>query len=732
MLGAISALALAVSAQPAHADGAIRTVLVIDASSSMRRTDPNDLRKVAAELFVDLARSGDEIAVTGFDERARQASGRFVTISGADSRRALKQAIRAIGDDGQWTDFTAGLGEAARLFEAEPGDPGDQALVLFLTDGKCEPDPEGPLAASERPTEREAACQQAVLDDLTTALDGARVFAIGLSKGAPAAFLDELGRRTGGRGLVTLDPRQLPRLFANVYADLLGSRLREGAGRKRAEFDIVDGAASLDLMIVGPTPSTEQVFDPSGREIAIDNRAPDQIYFAGSDEYRLYKIAAPEAGQWAIAFPGPRPRQYATLQHFDITLALIDPPAVVELGDPLHIKAAVRLGAGNDAPAALLARHRLSATVQRQVSAGDALEPITLELTPQPDGSFAGRLDPEHMGELAISLALEPGAGGMIERTSDELARIAVIPPIHLVAKPLALGAHKQGVTLDATLDMSGSQLGAALEFDLRIADPAAAGAPNTVTSTDDNTGAGDDDDGQPQTLPWLSLEPARSTLSPDQERDAVERTLALTFAIADDAPVGPAQLTVTLTPKPPPGFPGDFSDRVVTIPLTVDVQALSFWERYGRLIQYAAGALAALILLCGWLLPARFKKRVIVYYKDIRDPDLVRQSSYPAGVKARPGLFRGARLRLGPTGPVKRGGAVELRAAAGGAIEAIPLHKGTVYKTDVSREDDGFGVPHDKDNEHRARVTLRDNRFRLAPGTGYEIEGSGVVFWYR
>ncbi len=719
VFGAISALALTVGAQPAHADGAIRTVLVVDASSSMRRTDPNDLRKVAAELFVDLARSGDEIAVTGFDERARQSSGRFVTISGADSRRALKQTIRAIGNDGQWTDFTAGLGEAARLFEADPGNPGDQALVLFLTDGKCEPDPEGPLAASERPAEREAACQQAVLDNLTVALGGARVFAIGLSKGAPAAFLEELGRRTGGRGLVTLDPRQLPRLFASVYADLLGSRLREGAGRKRAEFEVVDGAASLDLMIVGSTPSTEQVFDPSGREIAIDNRAPDQIYFAGSDEYRLYKIAEPEAGPWAIAFPGPRPRQYATLQHFDITLALVDPPAVVELGDPLHIKAAVRLGAGSDAPAALLARHRLSATVQRQASAGDSLEPITLELAPQPDGSFAGRLDPEHMGELAISLALEPGAGGMIERTSDELARIAVIPPIHLVAKPLGLGAHKQGATLDATLDMSGSQLGAALEFDLQLSGP----------------GADTSADGQAQTQSWLSLEPARSTLSPDQERGEGERTLALTFAIADDAPVGPAQLTVTLTPKPPPGFPGDFSDRVVTIPLTVDVQALSFWERYGRLIQYAAGAVAALILLCGWLLPARFKKRVIVYYKDIRDPDLVRQSSYPAGAKARPGLFRGARLRLGPTGPVKRGGAVELRAAAGGAIEAIPIHKGTVYKADVSREDDGFGGfgdSQDNDNEHRARVTLRDNRFRLAPGTGYEIEGSGVVFWYR
>src|SRR5690606_38808148 len=123
--------------------------------------------------------------------------------------------------------------------------------------------------------------------------------------------------------------------------------------------------------------------------------------------------------------------------------------------------------------------------------------------------------------------------------------------------------------------------------------------------------------------------------------------------------------------------------------------------------------------------------------YKDVRDPDLVRQSSYPLGVKARAGMFRGARVRLGPTGPVKRGGVVVLAAAAGGAIEARPTAAGAVVrKAAITDEDvdlpDGEGP--------RVPLDPGSGGFRMSPGTGYTIfhggsregENAGLVFWYK
>src|SRR5512141_14614 len=90
-------LAAVLLTAPALAKGTIRAVLVIDASSSMLSTDPKELRKVAAELFVDLARDGDQIAVTGFDGAVRESTGGFITIKGLPDREALKRAIQAVG-----------------------------------------------------------------------------------------------------------------------------------------------------------------------------------------------------------------------------------------------------------------------------------------------------------------------------------------------------------------------------------------------------------------------------------------------------------------------------------------------------------------------------------------------------------------------------------------------------------------------------------------------------------
>jgi len=238
----------------ARADGALRTVLVIDASSSMRATDPKELRKVAAELFVDLTREGDELAVTGFDGAVRDAMPGLVAVKSQADREALKRAVRAVGNDGGWTDFTAGFEGARRLLAARPKGPGDQDLVVFLTDGRCDPDPRGPLGDKTRTVggkaKVEEVCQGLVLDELVPALGKARVYAVGLSRSAPKVFLAELGRRTGGIGVATDRADELPHLFADIYARLFGSRLVEGDATETLSLTVDEGAASLDVVLV--------------------------------------------------------------------------------------------------------------------------------------------------------------------------------------------------------------------------------------------------------------------------------------------------------------------------------------------------------------------------------------------------------------------------------------------------------------------------------------------------
>jgi len=157
-LSTVAVLAVGV---PAAAES-FRTLIMVDASSSMRRTDPQKLRKVAAELYVDLAREGDLIAIWQFDRSAKDVSRGFQKITGPEVRHRLKDAVRSIGDEGDWTDFGAAFVAVAQAFGDEPA-PGEKRFLVFLTDGKCEPAPEEAryLKEGEKPSKMASAEREA-------------------------------------------------------------------------------------------------------------------------------------------------------------------------------------------------------------------------------------------------------------------------------------------------------------------------------------------------------------------------------------------------------------------------------------------------------------------------------------------------------------------------------------------------------------------------------------------
>lgn len=686
-------------------------MLVIDASSSMKRTDPSNLRKVAAELFVDLARAGDRIAVTGFDENARQSTGAFIDITTMDSRTQLKKAIRAIGNDGKWTDFTAGLSEAKRLLDTTSRKSGEQDLVVFLTDGKCEPDPNGPMADKGKTRQlRTQACKDLVLNDIAPSLADARVYAIGLSKGAPRVFLEELGRRTGGRGEVTLDPKSLPSLFAGVYARLLGSRLREDDVQDKSSFEVYKGAQAIDVVIVGRTERTETVRDPTSSEIAIHNRSPDDVYFASAKEYRFYKIRAPKPGVWTIELTGKGKHRVATLQHFDLDVSFVDAPTAVEMGHGVTLRA--RLASKNAdsmPPMAFLDRHQMSTT-----AASKSGEHV-MEMIRQPDGIFSVDYKPTELGQIALRLSLEPKSDGVLSRHTGTIATLDVIPPMYVKATPVQVDAIKQRESGTGTLSFAGSHVGVAMDLSLQL-----------------RPGKASDD-----ILESISMTPQSGRLSPtSMNRDAPaagQDSFILTFEVADSAPGGTHELELVIIPVSPEGF----SERGLTVAVTIEVIPLTFWERYGTWVIRAAGALLAFIILLGFILPAKFKKRAILYYADIRDPELVRRSSYPLGTKSKRGFYRAASVPLGPSGPVKKGGAITLIASPGGRIQAALMSKtATVFRVDVSSigtdDDDESSLISDMEDDERPRVSLKQGSFRVSAGVGYEVKGSGFVFWYK
>jgi Mg-chelatase subunit ChlD len=687
------ALVLLAASSVARAAGTLRTVLVIDASSSMRKTDPNQLRKVGAQLYVDLARDGDQIAVTGFDGAARDSTSAFTTIRGAADRDALKRAVRAVGDDGKWTDFTAGLAEAKRLLDSAPDEPGDQEIVVFLTDGRCDPDPTGPLATAPRPPNVavEQHCQRKVVDELLPSLGAARVYAVGLSRAAPKAFLDEMARKTGGVGLATDKADELPRTFADIQARLLGGKLLEGAPAERIALAVDEGMLSLDVVAVGPPSLALTLLDPKGAAVAQDNRGKE-AYFASTEAYRLLKVTRPSAGSWTLGVTGAAGGRYVALLAPDLELAFVDVPDVAEIGKQVRARVRLATSAGKLPPAEFLDRHELSMRVletkggcrEQMLRGAPGWKPVKRGA----DGEWQLTHHVGARGELCFDARLSPGAGGVLTRSVGSTV-IRLVPPLRLQGAPIDFGKVKQDASAKATLSLAGSEIGEAVEAKVGLI-----GSKKRFEIDVDE----------------LKLEPSGA------------RTFEIRLEVDRDAPAGRAPLKMVVRPAKPKGY----EERAIEVDVVVDVVPLTFWERYGFWVKAGAGALALLILLLGFLLPARFKKGTVLHYKDVRDPDLPREASYPLAVRAKPGFYRGARQLVGPTGPVKTGGIVELRPTAGAAVLARPLQGGARVR-ELPREDQsGMGLT----GEPRPITLGKDGTFRASTGSRYEIEGSGLVFW--
>jgi hypothetical protein len=686
----LCALALIAFPAIARAEGTLRTVLVIDASSSMLSTDPKELRKVAAELFVDLARHGDEIAVTGFDGGVRESTGGFIAIRSPQDRERIKAAIRAVGKNGAWTDFTQGLGEAKRLLSSAKSEAGDQSFVVFLTDGRCDPDPKGALGTEARAAREgtEGFCKRRVLETSVPGLDKARLYAVGLSRSAPREFLEEAARRTGGVGLATDKAEELPRIFADVYARLLGSTLVEGTSTEEVAITVDEGALSLDVVVVGPRTLAAQLFRPDGREVARDNGKPEIEYFADTSEYRLFKVAMPPVGTFKLKVgAGGKGGRYAALQNLDLRLGFLETPEVAEIGSKGTFRVRLATPGGRIPAPSFLDRHQVTVTAAFEERCSDAWQESPKRALPRgPDGMWGFQLPLDAPGgHLCLVAEMVPGPGGVLTRRSP-VVDVRLIPPIHLKSAPVAFGAIKQGQTGKATLDLSGSEIGVTLKADVSLA-----GRPDLV---------------------WA---PGAITVEPKGPR-----TFEHTLAVDRDAKPGPATLKLSLRPVEPRGFEA----RAIEVEVTVTVVALTFWERYGFWIRVGAGTALFLFVLLGIVVPARFKRSLVLHYKDVRDPDLPRESSYPLGVKAKAGFYRSARLLLAATGPVRAGGVIELSPAPGGGVLAKPLG-GHVIKQLPREDTSGLGMT----GEARD-VPLVKGQLRCAPGTRYEVAGAGLVLW--
>jgi Mg-chelatase subunit ChlD len=297
-------------------------VLMLDASGSMLRTDPRDLRYEGAKLLSSFLSDGDRLGVVRFAADAKVV--RELEPVTPSTTSQLMERIRSVPAEGVFTDITEGVKVSAAMLE-KAALPGAQRVVILLSDGKVEPDPAvGPAFA------RTLQLVQDMLPELKA--KEIRVFTLALSDQADRGLLGEIAAATDGLTWYTQTAEEMHKSFAELFLALKRPQVIPQTGRGFSIDSEVDEAT----FYINRAPDVVlSLVSPKDETITADKH-PDYVMWFSGQNFDVITVKEPDLGNWRVA-GNTTEDGFATVLT-DLKL-LTDWPLVVRAGDEPLVQA---------------------------------------------------------------------------------------------------------------------------------------------------------------------------------------------------------------------------------------------------------------------------------------------------------------------------------------------------------------------------------------------------------
>ncbi|MGG4346268.1 vWA domain-containing protein [Paenibacillus lautus] len=317
----------------------IDAVLVMDASNSMKNSDPDRISSEAMKMFIDmLATTGDKVGVVSYTDRIQREKALLEIQSEAD-KAVLKEFIDQL-DRGPYTDMSVGLDEAVKVLK-QGMDPAHAPMIVVLADGNNDLDP------NTGKTSQEAS------DDLAQAVKEAKgsgipIYTIGLNADGKLnkESLAELANQTGGKSFTTSSADDLPQILSEIFAShqqlkIVPVQSITGNGSYQEVTVHVPNANVLEanISIMSSSPVDVKLVDPAGAEQTIPSA---NVLRSTSSSYSLLKLLKPQQGDWKLQVKGVSKDKIDInlVFNYDLELAMDPPPsAKVKAGDTIDINA---------------------------------------------------------------------------------------------------------------------------------------------------------------------------------------------------------------------------------------------------------------------------------------------------------------------------------------------------------------------------------------------------------
>lgn len=264
----------------------VDAILLLDASGSMRTTDPLRLRDEGAKLFIQFLKPGDRLGIIEFSETVKTI--RPLSEYSSEQSAQISSDLQKVGNSGTYTDLLSALKTAHRELKAQAREDA-HPIVVVLSDGKIDPDPAVASAALQG-----AELANVELPGLKA--DGIRVHTLSFSDQADKEMLSQIALGSDGVNWFTPTAEKIHESYADLFLVVKKPQIVPLAGKAFVIDEDIDEATFYINREEGATVTLESPEKTSYTAASTD----DGIKWYSGTRFDVITLKEPKAGKWKV------------------------------------------------------------------------------------------------------------------------------------------------------------------------------------------------------------------------------------------------------------------------------------------------------------------------------------------------------------------------------------------------------------------------------------------------
>lgn len=297
--------------------------IIVDISGSMKKTDPNNLRRPAVRLLAGLIPEGSRSGIWNFGKQVNMT----VKIGPVNEswRAVAREQSKKISSIGLYTNIESAMRKAS--FDWKTPDPKYKRNLILLTDGHVD------VSQDEK---SDKASRKRILKEVLPALEKAkvRIHSIALSDDVDEHLLNTLSSYTDGLYRKVSNAEDLQKMFLQMLEQAVEL---DTLPIKDNRFNVDANINDMTLLVFNKDKGHPTTIVTPGKR-TWNNKTPlEQLKWFSDDGYDLITIKKPQRGQWKIMAPLDENNRVVVATN--LKLKLNELPSFAMSGDVINVNA---------------------------------------------------------------------------------------------------------------------------------------------------------------------------------------------------------------------------------------------------------------------------------------------------------------------------------------------------------------------------------------------------------